>query len=110
MRTADACRFASLSLLSRAVETLGSRRPMLSHLRESGELEAVADVVLFLYREDYYDAERAERESKRDACEVIVAKHRNGPVGTIELYSEKACGRFANLDGEDGRRTCRERS
>jgi len=88
----------AISQLSRAVETLGSRRPMLSHLRESGELEAVADVVLFLYREDYYDAERAERESKRDACEVIVAKHRNGPVGTIELYSEKACGRFANLE------------
>jgi len=51
----------AISQLSRAVETLGSRRPMLSHLRESGELEAVADVVLFLYREDYYDAERAER-------------------------------------------------
>ena len=88
----------AISQLSRAVETLGSRRPMLSHLRESGELEAVADVVLFLYREDYYDAERAEREGKRDACEVIVAKHRNGPVGTIELYFEKACGRFANLE------------
>jgi replicative DNA helicase len=49
-----------------------------------GKLEAVADVVLLLYRDDYYDGERAQREGRENACEVIVAKHRNGPVGTLE--------------------------
>jgi replicative DNA helicase len=87
-----------VSQLSRAAETLGSRRPMLSHLRESGELEAVADVVLLLYREDYYDVEKAQREGKENICEVIVAKHRNGPVGTVELYFDKAVSRFRNLE------------
>jgi replicative DNA helicase len=87
----------AVSQLSRAAEALGSRRPMLSHLRESGELEAVADVVLFLYREEYYDAEKAQREGKQNVCEVIVAKHRNGPVGTVELYFDKAIARFHDL-------------
>jgi len=71
---------------------------MLSHLRESGELEAVADVVLLLYREEYYDLEKAQREGKENVCEVNVAKHRNGPVGTIELYFHKEWCRFSNLD------------
>jgi replicative DNA helicase len=92
----------AVSQLSRAAETLGSRRPMLSHLRESGELEAVADVVLFLYREDYYDEERAQREGRENVCEVIVAKHRNGPVGTLELYFDKAISRFRNLNASGG--------
>jgi replicative DNA helicase len=89
----------AISQLSRAAEGLGARRPMLSHLRESGELEAVADVVLLLYREDYYDLERAQREGKENVCEVIVPKHRNGPVGTVELYFDKAMSRFSNLEG-----------
>ncbi len=88
----------AISQLSRAAETLGSRRPMLSHLRESGELEAVADVVLFLYREDYYDVEKAQRGGKENVCEVVIAKHRNGPVGTVELFFEKAISRFSNLE------------
>jgi replicative DNA helicase len=88
----------AVSQLSRAAETFGSRRPMLSHLRESGELEAVADVVLFLYREEYYDAEKAQREGKENTCEVIVAKHRNGPVGTVELFFKKELARFENLE------------
>ncbi len=71
---------------------------MLSHLRESGELEAVADVVLLLYREEYYDLEKAQREGKENVCEVNVAKHRNGPVGTIELYFHKEWCRFSSLD------------
>ena len=71
---------------------------MLSHLRESGELEAVADVVLLLYREDYYDLEKAQREGKENVCEVIVANHRNGPVGTIELYFHKEWCGFSSLD------------
>ena len=89
----------AISQLSRAAEGLGARRPLLSHLRESGELEAVADVVLFLYREEYYDLDKAQREGKENVCEVIVAKHRNGPVGTIELYFDKAMSRFSNLEG-----------
>ena len=88
----------ALSQLSRAAEGLGSRRPMLSHLRESGELEAVADVVLFLYREDYYDMENAQREGKENVCEVIIAKHRNGPVGTVELYFDRPTARFRDLE------------
>ena len=52
-----------------------------SHLRENGELEAVADVVLFLYWEDYHDVEKAQHKGKENVCDVIVAKHRNGPVG-----------------------------
>ena len=89
----------AISQLSRAAEGLGARRPMLSHLRESGELEAVADVVLLLYREDYYDLEKAQREGKENVCEVIIAKHRNGPVGTVELFFDKAMSRFSNLEG-----------
>lgn len=88
----------AISQLSRAVEALGQKRPMLSHLRESGELEQTADLVVFLYREDYYDPERAQKEGKENICEVIIAKHRNGPIGTVELFFHKEYSRFANLD------------
>lgn len=88
----------TISQLSRAVEALGQKRPMLSHLRESGELEQVSDLVIFLYREDYYDLEKAQRENKENICEVIIAKHRNGPIGTVELYFHKEFSRFANLE------------
>ena len=98
----------AVSQLSRAVETMGSRRPMLSHLRESGELEAVADLVLFLYRDEYYDAERAREGGKENVCEVIVAKHRNGPVGTVELFFHKEQHRFGNLKRDQDRRPVRE--
>lgn len=82
------------SQLSRAVEMTGTRRPMLSHLRESGELEQVADLVVFLYRDDYYDPAT----EKKNVAEVIVAKHRNGPTGTIELYFHREHSQFANLE------------
>jgi replicative DNA helicase len=88
----------AVSQLSRAVETLGSKRPMLSHLRESGEIEQVADLVIFLYREDYYDMEKAQKENKENICEVIIAKHRNGPIGSVELFFHKEYSRFANLE------------
>ena len=87
----------AISQLSRAVEALGSKRPMLSHLRESGEIEQVADLVIFLYREDYYDVEKAQRENKENVCEIIIAKHRNGPIGTIDLFFHKEFSRFENL-------------
>jgi len=88
----------ALSQLSRAGEQSGSRRPQLHHLRDSGELEQVSDLVIFLYREEYYDLEKAQRENKTNVCEVIVAKHRNGPVGMVELYFDKAHARFQNLE------------
>jgi replicative DNA helicase len=87
----------AISQLSRAVEALGQKRPILSHLRESGEIEQVSDLVLFLYREDYYDQEKAQKENKENICEVIIAKHRNGPIGTVELYFHKEHSRFDNL-------------
>lgn len=88
----------AVSQLSRAAEQGGSKIPMLSHLRESGELEQVADLVLFLYREDYYDPERARREGKENVALVRVAKHRNGPTDDLELFFHKETSRFANLD------------
>ncbi|HET7380289.1 MAG TPA: replicative DNA helicase [Gaiellales bacterium] len=88
----------AISQLSRAVEALGQKRPMLSHLRESGEIEQVSDLVVFLYREDYYDQEKAQKENKENICELIIAKHRNGPIGTVELYFHKEFSRFANLE------------
>jgi len=84
----------AVSQLSRAVEMTGTRRPMLSHLRESGELEQVADLVVFIYREDYYNPET----EKKNIAEIIIAKHRNGPIGTIELFFHKEFSKFANLE------------
>jgi replicative DNA helicase len=76
------CPVIVLSQLSRSVETRGGKkRPILSDLRESGAIEQDADIVIFLYREDYYDEEAEEQ----NACEVILAKHRNGETGSVEL-------------------------
>lgn len=83
----------AISQLSRAVEVTGTRRPMLSHLRESGELEQVSDLVLFIYRDDYYNAET----EKKNIAEILIAKHRNGPIGTIELFFHREHSKFANL-------------
>ncbi|MDR7487137.1 MAG: replicative DNA helicase, partial [Armatimonadota bacterium] len=88
----------AVSQLSRVVELSGTRRPQLSHLRESGELEQVADLVLFIYREDYYDHAKARAEGKEHLAEIRVAKHRNGPVGDIEMFFHKEYGRFMDLD------------
>lgn len=83
----------ALSQLSRSVENRQVKRPMLSDLRESGSLEQDADIVMFLYREDYYDPQT----TNQNITEVIVAKHRNGPVDTIKLYFKKEYTRFDNL-------------
>ncbi|MBI4280196.1 MAG: replicative DNA helicase [Armatimonadetes bacterium] len=87
----------AISQLSRAVELSNDKRPLLSHLRESGELEQVADLVLFIYREDYYkpDTENANR------TEINIAKHRNGPTGKVELFFNKEFNRFRNLSGRE---------
>jgi len=83
----------ALSQLSRSVESRQIKRPMLSDLRESGSLEQDADIVMFLYREDYYDPETA----NKNITEVIVAKHRNGPVDTIKMFFTKQFTRFNDL-------------
>ncbi len=83
----------ALSQLSRSVESRQIKRPMLSDLRESGSLEQDADIVMFLYREDYYDPET----ENKNITEVIIAKHRNGPVDTVELTFLKQFTKFGNL-------------
>jgi len=83
----------ALSQLSRSVESRQIKRPMLSDLRESGSLEQDADIVMFLYREDYYDPET----TNKNITEVIVAKHRNGPVDTVKMFFKKEFTRFNDL-------------
>ena len=83
----------ALSQLSRAVEKRESRRPILSDLMESGGIEANADVVLFIYRESYYHRDT----DKGNIAEIIIAKQRNGPVGTIELCFLDRFNCFANI-------------
>lgn len=83
-----------LSQLSRGVEGRTSRRPMLSDLRESGAIEQDADVVLFLYRDDYYNAES---QTKYQA-DVTIAKQRSGPTGRVDLYFARDTGRFTALE------------
>ncbi|MCS7242839.1 replicative DNA helicase [Candidatus Caldatribacterium sp.] len=83
----------AVSQLSRAVEQRSPKRPQLSDLRESGAIEQDADLVILIYREDYYNPNT----SKKNIAEVIVAKQRNGPVGTIELLFQRDFARFENL-------------
>ena len=91
------CPVLVLSQLSRAPETRTDHRPMLSDLRESGSIEQDADIVIFLYRDEYYNKENTEKPGE---CEVIVAKHRSGPTGTIDVswierytqFKDKASG------------------
>lgn len=86
----------ALSQLSRGVEQRGSdRRPGLADLRESGAIEQDADLVLALFRDDYYNREKSE---KPGIAEVLVLKNRNGPTGTVEVRFDRASGRFDNLD------------
>ncbi len=83
----------ALSQLSRGVEARTNKRPMLSDLRESGSIEQDADLVLMIYRDEYYNPDTPDR----GITEVIVTKHRNGPVGTVKLLFEPQFTRFRNL-------------
>jgi replicative DNA helicase len=84
----------ALSQLSRAVETRNEKRPVLSDLRESGEIEQIADVVAFIYRDEYYNP----KSDKKKIAEIIIAKQRNGPLGKVELVFLKEQAKFVNKE------------
>jgi replicative DNA helicase len=101
----------ALSQLSRAVEQRDDKRPQLSDLRESGSIEQDADIVMFIYREEYYEERKkpsdsdgvkmAEWQAKMESCqnitEIIIAKQRNGPIGTAKLYFSARTTKFEDL-------------
>jgi replicative DNA helicase len=82
------------SQLSRSVESRSPQIPQLADLRESGSIEQDADIVAFLYREEYYNPDT----DRKNITDIMVKKHRNGPVGNIELYFDRIKQRFRNLD------------
>ncbi len=84
----------ALSQLSRAVESRSDKKPMLSDLRESGAIEQDADLVMFIYRDEYYNKEDTDNRGK---AELILAKHRNGPVGSVELLFQSNITKFKNI-------------
>ena len=86
----------ALSQLSRGVESREDKRPLMSDLRESGSIEQDADIVAFLYRDDYYNKE-ARTDDNNSISELIIGKHRNGPTATIELLFKKNTSTFLNL-------------
>ena len=89
----------ALSQLSRAVEQRGgAKRPQLSDLRESGAIEQDADMVLFVYRPDYYGAEGAAGDAPPDSAEIIIAKHRNGPLDSVHLKFKKEFAKFVEYE------------
>ena len=95
------CPVIALSQLSRSVETRPDKHPMLSDLRESGAIEQDADIVIFLYREDYYNKDKdEENKNSTDPTDVDIAKHRNGATGRITLAFQKSISAFFNIAKE----------
>ena len=88
------CPVLALSQLSRAPELRQDHRPIMSDLRESGAIEQDADIVMMLYRDEYYYKEESE---KKGITDVIIAKQRNGPVGTVELAWVSQYTKFGNI-------------
>lgn len=88
----------AISQLSRAVESRPDKRPILSDLRESGSIEQDADVVMFLYRDDYYHKDS----EKKNIAEILIRKHRNGPIGEVDLYFNPAQMRFRSIEKHRG--------
>lgn len=97
----------AVSQLSRAVEWRASHMPQLSDLRESGSIEQDADVVLFIYRDEYYyneeewQTQHPDREYPREEADIIIAKHRNGPTGQVKLRFHHALAKFYNISSEE---------
>lgn len=99
----------ALSQLNRSVESRDNKRPQLSDIRESGSIEAEADVVMMIYREQYYKDRERPQEANRDpdrveVAEINIAKHRNGDIGTVLLGFQPNYVRFRDLDQDSQRR------
>ena len=90
------CPILSLAQLSREADKRSDHKPILSDLRESGAIEQDADVVMLLYREDYYD-----EDDNPNVAKLILAKHRNGPTGIMELFFHKQCTTFRDLSHKE---------
>ena len=91
----------ALAQLSRGVELREDKRPMMSDLRESGSIEQDADIVAFLYRDDYYNPDKKNLSGNTSVTELIVGKHRSGNTGTIELLFERNISNFRNYIKRD---------